>query len=54
MKKFDYNKIVQPKTAVHCKIEKQANELLKWADSKGLRWADGESYLKTNEYQEYC
>lgn len=50
VRKFDYKKIVKANTAVHCKTEEHANELLAWADSVGLRWIDGNSYLKYNNY----
>ena len=53
MRKFNYNKIIKENTVVHCKTEDQANELLTWADSVGLRWVDGESYLGSNNYNEY-
>lgn len=43
---FDYDKIMREKVAVNCKTEEQANTLLKWADSKGLKWNSGEKYLE--------
>jgi hypothetical protein len=51
--KFNYEKIMKPKTVVHCITEAQANELLKWADSKGLKWCDGSSYMEYNNWREY-
>ena len=54
MKQFDYEKIMQPKTVIHCPTENQANELLKWADSKGLDWSCGNySYLHENNWDKY-
>ena len=46
----DYDKIMQPKTVVYCDTEEKANKLLKWADSKGLTWCNGDSYLNDNQY----
>ena len=46
MIEFDYDKIMQPDTVIHCDEEWKANNLLKWADSKGLSWNTGVSYLK--------
>ena len=43
--KFDWNKILQPKTVVHCPEEWMAMELLDEAHKKGLKWNGGQSYL---------
>ena len=48
---------MQPKTVVHCKTDEEANELLKWANSQGLRWHDGSSYLERTyfgKFDEMC
>ena len=50
---FNYVKITQPNTVVHCETEEQANELLRWADSKGLEWFSGISYMEYNNWKEY-
>ena len=50
---FDYDKIMQKNTVVHCDTEEKADKLLKWADSQGLRWSNGDSYLTVNEYFNY-
>ena len=45
-----YDKIMQPEIAIHCNTEEKANNLLKWAHSKGLTWRSGISYLDENCY----
>lgn len=50
---FDYDKIMQKKTVVHCETEEQANNLLKWADSKGLTWNRNHSYIIYNCFIRY-
>ena len=45
MIKFDYEKIMQIDTVVHCDTYEKAINLLKWADSIGLKWCDSDSYL---------
>lgn len=47
---FDYERIMKPHTVVHCDTEEKANELLKWADSKGLKWCSDQSYLDENNW----
>ena len=51
MIEFNYDKIMQPQTVVHCNTQEKANNLLKWADSMGLEWCDGRSYLTKNSWQ---
>ena len=53
MIEFDYNKIMKEKTVIHCKTEKEAINLLKWADSVGLKWCSDNSYLNKNYWYEY-
>lgn len=53
MTQFNYEKIMQPNTVVHCKTEEQAENLLKWVDSKGLKWGSGDSYLNKTRYSTY-
>ena len=43
--KFDWNKILQPKTVVHCPEEWMAMELFDEAHEKGLKWNNKDSYL---------
>ena len=43
--KFDWNKILQPKTVVHCPEEWMATELFDEAHKKDLKWGTGQSYL---------
>ena len=52
MIEFDYNKIMNPNTFVHCDTEEKAINLLKWADSIGETWCSGtgQSYLKYNNW----
>lgn len=42
---FDYNKIMQKDTVVHCDTEEKAKKLLEWADSKGLKWCNEDGYI---------
>jgi hypothetical protein len=44
MIEFDYDKIMKENVVVHCDTEEKANNLLLWADSKGLKWSDYKSY----------
>lgn len=37
---FDYKKIMQPNTVVHCDTEEKAKKLLEWADSRGSSWGN--------------
>ena len=48
---IDKDKIMQPKTVVHCDTEEKANILLKWAHDQGYEWCSGTSYLADNEYK---
>lgn len=50
---FDYDKIMREKVAINCKTEEQAKNLLKWADSKGLTWSSGISYLEKTDWYVY-
>jgi hypothetical protein len=50
MIEFDYDRIVQPNVVVHCDTEEKAINLLKWADSVGLKWCNKKSYLECNYY----
>lgn len=50
---FDYDKIMQKDTAVHCDTEGKANNLLKWADGKGLKWNAGGKYTEGNSWEMY-
>lgn len=49
---FDYDKIMQENIVVHCETEEKANELLKWAHSKGFKWIEG-SLLEYNYWDTY-
>ncbi len=51
-KKYDYNKIMQENTVVHCDTEEKAKDLLEWADACGLRWLSGKDYSVLN-YQDH-
>lgn len=53
MKQFNYDLIMQPNTVVHCDTEEKDRELSIWADSKGLKWQSGHSYLETNNWRIY-
>src|SRR6056297_2694213 len=52
MTKFK-NIIFEKNVAIHCPEEWMANELLKYADSKGCKWNSGNSYLDYNRWKEY-
>jgi len=52
MTKFK-KKIFKKGNAVHCKTQKQAMKLLKYADSKGYSWTLGDSYLNYNNWGGY-
>ena len=45
MIEFDYDRIVQPNVVVHCDTEEKAINLLKWADSVGLKWCTNKKKL---------
>lgn len=51
--KFNKKLIMQNKTVVHCKTEEEANSLLKWADSIGLKWNNSKSCLSYNNGKSY-
>lgn len=53
MKQFNYDLIMQPNTVVHCDTEEKDRELSIWADSKGLKWQSGNSYLEINNWRIY-
>lgn len=53
MTNFNYDLIMQPNTVVHCDTEEKGLELCKWADSKGLKWISGMSYLTMSNWGEY-
>lgn len=38
---------------IHCDTEEKANKLLKAFDRLGKTWCNGESYLYSNEYDDY-
>ena len=46
MIEFNYDKIMKPKTTVHCDTQEKAYNLLEWADSVGLKWGTGVSYFR--------
>lgn len=45
--------LTQNNTVFHCETKEEANELLKIADSFGLIWCDGISYLSKNYFSSY-
>jgi len=51
MKKFK-KKCLKEDVVVNCKTKKQAERLLKWATSKGLKWSDGRSYFRNTSWNE--
>ena len=53
MIEFDYDKIMRSKEAVHCDEEWKANNLLKWANSIGLKWCSNDTYLQFTGWRRY-
>jgi len=50
---FDWDKIMKFNTVVLCDTEEKSRELLAWADSRGLKWTEGETYLELSYYTRY-
>lgn len=52
MKKFNWDefKDVDNKIAVHCKTEEEAVDFCKQMHEHGMKWRNGESYLKNTNY----
>jgi CMP-N-acetylneuraminic acid synthetase len=36
---------------VHCNTEEKAKKLLEWADSEGVVWANGESFINNTRWE---
>ena len=51
--KFDKEKIMQPKTVVHCSTDEQASQLLNWAASEKLHWGCGAPYTEITCWYKY-
>lgn len=45
--------IIKMKEAIHCKTQKLANQVLKIAHEKGLKWYSGDSFLDDDRWQTY-
>lgn len=52
MKKFNWDEFKNKdnKIAVHCKTEEEAKDLCKQMHEHGMKWCNGESYLKNTNY----
>lgn len=52
MKKFNWNefKNKENRIAVHCKTEEEAVDFCKQMHEHGMKWCNGESYLKNTNY----
>jgi len=50
---FDKELILQDNVTIHCKTLEESKRLLEWADSEGLYWNDGKSYLTYNPWKDY-
>ena len=48
--KFNWNKILNANTVIHCDTEAKANALLTEADSRGLKWCYSGTYNDNNRY----
>lgn len=52
---FDWNEVYNGRgIVVNCKTEEDANDLLRYLDSKGAYWTTGNTLLKDNNYNEYA
>lgn len=49
---FDYDKIMREDVVINCKNQCEAIQLLEWADSIGLKWNSGFSYLQYTNWHE--
>ncbi len=52
-KKYDYYKIMQENTVVHCDTEEKAKDLLEWADTCGLKWSSGARYSQLTYWEQH-
>ena len=52
MRKFNWDefKNEENKIAVHCKTEEEAKDFCKQMHGQGMKWCNGESYLKNTNY----
>nr|DAD73250.1 MAG TPA: hypothetical protein [Siphoviridae sp. ctxBC2] len=52
MKKFNWNEFKNKdnKIAVHCKTEEEAKDFCRQMHGHGMKWCNGESYLKNTNY----
>ncbi len=52
MRKFNWDEFKNKdnKIAVHCKTEEEAKDLCKQMHEHGMKWCNGESYLKNTNY----
>ena len=50
MRKFNWDEFKEVKFAVHCKTEEEAKDLCKQMHEHGMKWCNGESYLKNTNY----
>lgn len=55
MKKFNWDEFKnrENKIAVHCKTEEEAKDFCKQMHEHGMKWRNGESYLKNTNYNMY-
>ena len=52
MKKFNWDEFKNKdnKIAMHCKTEEEAKDFCKQMHEHGMKWRNGESYLKNTNY----
>ncbi len=50
MKKIDWDKFKTEKIAVHCKTEEEAKDFCKKMHEQGMKWKNGNSYIKKQYY----
>ena len=53
MKKFNWNKILNVHTVIHCDTMEKAISLLAEADKRGLKWIGGSKYSEYTFWEEY-
>lgn len=52
-KQFDWDKFKREKIAVHCKTEEEAKDFCREMHEQGMKWNNGDTYLKHTCYRHY-
>ena len=55
MKIFNWNEFkgIRNKIAIHCRTEEEAKNFCRMMHEHGMKWCNGTSYLKNNEFKIY-